>query len=284
MQAIFRPRLSETSVALNGWFRGIPETTIEPQLVDYYWRYDDEPDMVPQYLASVVPGDTLSAPFPGLTRAIRLIKIPRAGTGAEAPQNFAEAEQTVFTPSSPEAAGARGGPLFDHHTNVTTIIGAATSETLWIDNIPAGLMSSDGDKIVGKSSGFVGVGPGNNSFIGIDLGGVSFITDALNHADTHWHLVYDLMRDDNETLLMSGVFTIGGVVHKESTERFTGFDFDNVGYEFTKYAITEDAGDVTAMMDYAEFVPSANTLVPGDPITFLGEIWTFHGEPITFTP
>lgn len=280
MQAILRPRLSETSVALNGWLRGIAEVTIEPQFVDIYWRYDDEPDMVPQYLGSAVPGETVNAPFPHLTRTIRLFQIPRAGTGAEAPQNFTEAEQTVFTPSSPESAGARGGPLFDHFADASTGVGGGT---LYIDYIPPGLLSTNGDKIAAIYSGEFTFNAA--SFIAVIFGGTTiFITASIAADNVMWRLEVSIIRVDETTVRHGARFTIDGTVSQITSDETTGLDLDGTAYGLELSCIVDGADDVIAHWAYGEFIPSANTLIDGDPITFLGDPITFLGEPITFTP
>lgn len=104
---ILRQRLSETSFALNIALSGVvQEGETATKAVDIYWRWEDEPDSEPQYLASGVAGFPITVPFDPKGREIRFYMISKTETGFASDRNVRESEQIVFDPvaSRPDEA------------------------------------------------------------------------------------------------------------------------------------------------------------------------------------
>lgn len=62
-----------------------------------YWRWDDEPDMKPEYLGTGVAGNSLRVPFELKGRDIRLFLVSQTEDGQRSVANITEAEQVVFS-------------------------------------------------------------------------------------------------------------------------------------------------------------------------------------------
>jgi len=89
--------LSESGILCNGVLNGVPYTTARTSArsFDYYWRWDDDPDMRPEYLGTKEVGIALNVPFNSQGRDIRLFQIARTSAGSSDPL-IAEARQFVI--------------------------------------------------------------------------------------------------------------------------------------------------------------------------------------------
>jgi hypothetical protein len=92
------------SIHLNG----VASLTGTPAVAsDILWRWEDDPEMEPQLLGSVVAGHTLSVPFDLQGRTIRLFATSRTEDGKEARPAVEQADQVVFVaPYPPTLANA----------------------------------------------------------------------------------------------------------------------------------------------------------------------------------
>lgn len=91
-------RLSETSIPVIGHLDGVPYDRIRTAARSfiYWWRFDDDPDMRPEYLGTKEAGVPLSIPFNTQGRDIRLFQIARTAAGEVSDPLIAEARQIVL--------------------------------------------------------------------------------------------------------------------------------------------------------------------------------------------
>lgn len=92
---------NEPTMVLNGLAEPVATETVS---VKVYWRWEDEPEMTPQFLGETVPGDELVVPFDLGGRSIRLYQIGYTALGRGTDTNMKEAVQTLFEPPTAPAA------------------------------------------------------------------------------------------------------------------------------------------------------------------------------------
>lgn len=92
-----RRNLSETATPLNIVLRQWPDdgARTETTTGQIFWRYEDEPNMVPQFWRDAVVGFETAGPLDTNGRNIRLYFIGYTGLDTPNAQSFAEAEQKV---------------------------------------------------------------------------------------------------------------------------------------------------------------------------------------------
>jgi hypothetical protein len=97
---VIRPHLSEPTFAKSLALNGVATADETPSVVgEIHWRWEDEPDMAPEYLGQAVAGHSLLVPFDLKNRPIRLFLNSKTEAGRSAVANITEAEQVLFTPS-----------------------------------------------------------------------------------------------------------------------------------------------------------------------------------------
>ncbi|MBV9214829.1 MAG: hypothetical protein JO053_01525 [Acidobacteria bacterium] len=105
---ILEDRLSEAGVPRNLVLDGtVPDYIPDTVTLSYYWRWLDQPDMHPQFLADGIPNTETHVPFELQGRAIIIYQIGRTDTGDPTDRDFAEAEKIVFgVPTQPTLVSA----------------------------------------------------------------------------------------------------------------------------------------------------------------------------------
>jgi hypothetical protein len=103
---ILRQHLSNSTVPLNIALNGVvPTDTTDSTTMDVYWRWEDEPEMEFEFLASGVAGTDLVVPFDLKGRAIVLSGISKTATGVRSVRDVKEGEQVTVTPPLSRDAG-----------------------------------------------------------------------------------------------------------------------------------------------------------------------------------
>lgn len=238
----------------------------------------DNPDVAPQYLADLKPGVTTEIPYQtSVAKNLRLAMVSQDILGQYKTNDIALSEQT-FDINIPAVTS---GPscLFDHFTDATAATTGAV--TLWLDQINAGRLATNGDKITLEYSGIFAATV-TERYIRLKFGGTQlFDSSDLYESGTHWKMTATLIRVSN-TVLRSAV-------HFETSNPFTPVYTEVTGLNLTTtdYDIEfivdniDDATDITAKMGHGLFIPAATTNT--NDITYLGEAITFGGEALTFT-
>lgn len=194
-------------------------------------------------------------------------------------QDIEVAPETTFTFAGNNATGDIE-TLFDHFTDATTT--DTPAQTLWIDQIDAGRLATNGDKITVEYSGIYAANADEKA-IYLKFGGTElFSGTGIVENGTRWKM--------NATIIRVSNTVIRSVVHFETSNPFTpvytevtGLNLTTTDYDIELIAADIDnAGDTTAKLGYGLFIPAA-TAYTAD-IVFNGEAITFGGEAITFTP
>lgn len=257
-----RRNLSETAVPYNLVLRGAVDdgTRTEVTTGKIFWRYEDEPDMAPQFWRDAVVGYEAAGPFDSKGRDIRLYFIGKTELDTPNAQNFAEAEQKVVSMSDTTDIEC----IFDHWTDATTT--GTSEETLYTDRIDAGQLSVNGDKVVAEYTAqqntlddhYCGYFAGTRFFYSKDIGNVPNTS-----ADAELRFV--LMRDANDVVKIKTVLSItdaagntAGLPWVKYSE-VSGIDLDATSYDLEFKAESGYAGSVTAKMAHGLFIPAAST-------------------------
>lgn len=174
------------------------------------------------------------------------------------------------------ASGSR--TLFDHFTDATT--SGTSEETLYIDQIDAGTLYTNGDKIVAEYAGIFAANA-NEKNVNIYFGGsLLFATSGPTENGTEWRLTLTLIRASSSAARYVVQFS-SNVHWKPEYGDLTSKDFDATDYDIELKAETPDlAGDVTAKMGHGLFFPSAATNTGY--LTWDGEILTWDGDELTW--
>jgi hypothetical protein len=147
--------------------------------------------------------------------------------------------------------------LFDHFTDATT---ATTSEeTLYIDQIDAGTLAVNGDKITAEYAGIFAANA-NEKNVNIYFGGtVLFGTPGPTENAKEWKLQLTLIRVSNTVVRYVVQFSSGDHWTPEYGE-LTGLNLTTTDYDIELKGETPAvAGDLTAKMGYGVFWPAATT-------------------------
>jgi len=99
-------------------------TDYEPSTVGLvYWRWEDEPSMVLQFLGQQVAGSTLAVPFDLMGRTIRLFLVSRTDKGVLSVTDAREGIQTTLVPNPLYGIVTHEGEVVTHEGSVVTFNG-----------------------------------------------------------------------------------------------------------------------------------------------------------------
>lgn len=171
--------------------------------------------------------------------------------------------------------------IFDHFTDKTT---AGTSEeTLYIDQIDAGQLGINGDKVTAEYSGWLAANANDKNIAIYFAGSVVGSSGTLSNNNSNWKVLVTLIRVSNTVIRYSTTFLVDGNVVRESCNQISSLDLASTDYDIELRAETPtSAGDVTAKMAHGLFIPAATTNTPD--VMFEGETVTFGGDEVTFVP
>ncbi len=98
IEVVLHRRLSESGIVCNGYLNGVPYRTARTPAAsfDYYWRWDDDPDMRPEYLGTKEAGIQVNIPFASTGRDVRLFQVAKTRDGIPSDPLIAEARQMVL--------------------------------------------------------------------------------------------------------------------------------------------------------------------------------------------
>lgn len=99
--ATIRRNLGTSAQSRNGVLSSVTDdqrSTVEVQKLKYYWRWEDEPDMEPQFFAEGVAGQPVSAPFDTQGRAVRFFQIGFTEKGDPNATHPRDGETFLYTP------------------------------------------------------------------------------------------------------------------------------------------------------------------------------------------
>jgi len=166
--------------------------------------------------------------------------------------------------------------LFDHFTDATTA--TTGEETLYIDQIDAGRLAVNGDKVTAEYGGTST--PGNSQSVEIAFAGTDIPSTLTIDAGDHWSINVTIIRENASAVRCRVVYNADGLYPDPQYARITGLDLDNTDYDIELKATTSDAaGDVIAKMGHGLFIPAASTGT--DWVTYLGEIVTYGGDEVS---
>lgn len=98
IKLILEPRLSEATFSNNILLDGIAALTETPSVVgELWWRWEDEPNMKPEFLARVTAGQSMQIPFEAKGRDIHLFLVSETADGLRSVERIEEAVQTVVS-------------------------------------------------------------------------------------------------------------------------------------------------------------------------------------------
>lgn len=247
------------------------------------WATDnDNPDVKPFKLADAKVGLSLIPFQSAIARNFTLSLVTHDITGQTTTRDLSVAESAnVSIPAV--TAGPRC--IFDHFTDAPTL--TTSLETLYIDQIDAGLLAVNGDKVQADYSGKFG--PNANAkiiivnFAGTDLFD-STIFGAINDNGTGWNFEFLIIRVSNTVVRVSAELTTSGSLpFIIDPVDITGLNLTTTDYDLLLQAQTPTAvGDLTAKMAYGLFIPASTRNTPN--VTFFGETVTFGGDEVTFRP
>lgn len=102
LELTLRRNLSASPLLPNGLaLRGIVDAgETEAVAVKIYWRWEDEPDMKPEFLCYGKPGETANVPFDPKGREMHFYSVSLTEKGVESVRNLADAVQTTFDPTA----------------------------------------------------------------------------------------------------------------------------------------------------------------------------------------
>lgn len=226
--------------------------TTESVIGDIYWRWEDEPSMVPEFLATGVAGHDVVVPFDLKGREIRLFLVSKTADGDASVRDIKEAEQTVFTPPLLRD----GSSFFERSSDETT--SGTTTENLYTYTLPAGSLADDGDKIQVEYAGIYTANT-NQKRLQPKFGTNVLITgDTTNASATDWYVRYYLIRVSNTVVRYAVEFGTNADQATIDTGEITGLDL-----AANTYAIDLDGrtvtslGELTAKLGYGMAMPAS---------------------------
>lgn len=175
--------------------------------------------------------------------------------------------------------------LFDHYDDQTT--SGTGEETLYLDSISARTLFVDGDKIMYEYAGIfdttnnstqVFVRFGSSAIFSLDDLGIFITADAVD-----WKLNGTIIRVSNTDVRTITDFKVSGASIAVQYNTVTGLDLASNPYDLELYAETATAGDITAKMGTAWFMPAA-PVVASDTWGLLGDTWGLGGDEWAFNP
>lgn len=244
------------------------------------WATDnDNPSVKPFKLADAKSGLNLIPFQSAIQRNFTLSLVTHDETGQTSTRDLSVAESVNVTISA-VTAGPRC--IFDHFTDAPTT--GTTLETLYIDQIDAGQLAVNGDKITAEYSGVFAANT-NEKVIVVNFAGAEIFnsTDFAPITDngTHWTLEFVLTRVSNTVVRVTTELIIVSAPPFVNYTEVTALNLTTTDYDLEFTAQTPTApGDLTAKMAYGLFIPAA-TRNTAD-VTFFGEAVTFGGDEVTF--
>lgn len=264
-----RRRLSEPTFALNIALRGVADQSFtESVIADVFWRWEDEPAMEPQFLATTTAGKTLQVPFDLKGRSIRLFLTGRTSEGFSSVREVTEGDQVVVTPgATPEEEIAATIPvvLFDHYNDATTLtddgdIGGALWESLYSGDLAVDRLASDGEEVRADYHGSFAANA-NQKELRVSFAGTGLTTVTTEQLAGHWDLRVTLMRIDSDSVRWSATF-----VGSDDTIVATG-QLDSLNFGSALNLLLEGRteiadGDLTAKKAKVIWWPAASAFAP----------------------
>lgn len=106
LELTLRRNLSPSSVLINHLaLRGVVDAgETEAVAVKIYWRWEDEPDMKPEFLCFGTPGQTATVPFDPKGREMHFYNVSLSEKGVQNVRDLADAVQTTFDPTASRPA------------------------------------------------------------------------------------------------------------------------------------------------------------------------------------
>lgn len=255
-------------------------TTVESLRGIIYLSDLDHPEIPPVAIGSGGPGETVQIPYQtSVAKNVRLHLVSETGELETSGLDFSTIESTDVTIS---AIGTQFLALFDHYTDATTT--GTAQQMLYIDQIDAGRLVVNGDKIIAEYSG-VYAANANEKVIILNFAGTDVIdasVSAVSASTAQWNLELTMIRVSNTVVRVStALITEDGSTPFIEYIELTGLDLTVNDYDLTLYGLTVTAaGDVTAKMGHGIFIPAASTAGSSDWLADLGEILTDGGDEL----
>lgn len=258
------------------------EQTTNTRLIDIYAQDLDNPDTPIIRLGGGKAGETAKLSYvTGVAKNLRLFPV-------SLDENL-NASRTDFNTTNYEdvVIPARSHILFDHFSDQATQ--TTSEETLWIDQLDAGLLATNGDKVRIEYGGTLT--SSSNAFY-IYLGSnlifdSTTFTPGLPSASVDWHIDVLLMRVSNTQVRSFVKLTVfdpddkAGLPWTDFVDT-TGLNLTTTDYDVKLNAASGGgAGNIVAKLGYGEFVPAASTNTGY--LTDLGEILTDDGDELSTT-
>jgi hypothetical protein len=234
-------------------------TTTDSQTARAYLTDLGNPDVRPVYLGNVQVGVNKIPYQTAVSKNIRVTLFSEDDNFQSTGADFLDAETAdVVVPAS------GGRPLFDHFTDATTT--GTVEELLYIDQIDALTLYTNGDKVVAEYAGSFAANT-NQKDIALYFAGVQIFLSsdyyALDNDALAWELRLFVIRESNTDVRTVVTLLSGDPANKQggpfvSRADITGLDLTTTDYDIELKATTPTAAaDVTAEMAYGEFKPAA---------------------------
>ena len=187
-----------------------------------------------------------------------------------------------FTFNGTEATGGII-PLFDH-TGTYTTTGTGT-ETAYINQIDAGTLKTDGDKIKVEYELYLGATATAKKFTltfgGNDIAVSDTFTTLATSTNAHVKLCVVIRRASSTSLHCSYYWIIASGASYVENLTIAVADTALNDYDIELELQSNTAGNISALGGDGLYIPAASTYTSD--IVFDGEVLTFGGEPLTFT-
>lgn len=176
-------------------------------------------------------------------------------------------------------------PIFDRYANATTT--GTVRETLYTDEVPMFVLyPNNGEKVFFRYAGKYAANANANKYLFLTVAGADVAESggqAIN--GEKWEIDGFIIRVSSSVLRYEAEFTTTGVTPVLREGEITGLDLDSDPIEFLLDARTvEAAGDITATLGAAWFMPAAPVVDVTDNILFLTDSVLFGGDAIAFNP
>ncbi len=280
-----RRNLSEAtfskSLAMNGVPANLPLSTVGR----VFWRFEDEPTMVPTFLGETKVGTELVIPFDLKGRDIRLFLIGVSDSGTESAIEKQEGEQYLLVaPATPEeeAAAAAFSSIFDFYDDAPTT--GTAYQDLYSGTIPAATFAANGDKVKFEGDGTTAANA-NSKILGIEIDGVGTAEANDGYDNKKWTVDGLLMRSGATALKYSVEIIIAGEAAFADAGELAGLNFANDIALDLRGRSPNLAGDLTAYKFAAWKIPAAFVEVaPDNAITLNGAYLQLNSDYLVFNP
>lgn len=232
-------------------------TTVSDALTGDIYIKDEDADEAPQFLGSGKIGANFFPLQTSIPKNFKVWVVPKSDEFLKTENAFSDANAyDIFVPATRSQFAA----LFDEKANAATT--GTVRETLYGNEVDAGTLFNDGDKIFFRYAGKYAANA-NGKYVFLKVSNNAIDTDIAESDEQFangekWEIDGFIMRVSNTVLRYEAEFTTSGVSPEIREGEITGLNLTNTPVIFNLDARTPTAaGDTTATMATAWFIPAA---------------------------